>query len=241
MNKKQLKYVSDRTWQYFDTHDTMSKEKFEEILNVAKQVHKDVEETKKKGYIDPDMKQLKKDGHFFLDSGGDDKSRSIGEISFGEVSVSVLTDNKDIECAFIIDGSANVDIGINIIDLKPPEPHRKWSLEEDPCSQCKHEFPSISGRCKACCNTEHFDEFEAKTEPEKVYLDKSCGSCGDILYIADSITCSKCSRKHEKELIEDIRDDLEELIAWSKYLPVDSEIVIRLGRKQEKYEGMLKK
>lgn len=72
------------------------------------------------------------------------------------------------------------------------------------------------------------------TEPEKEYP-KVVYQLG-----SDSKEYIELKEKYDK-LIEDIQDDLEEIMGWCYGLPVDSEIVIRLGRKQEKYEGMLKR
>ena len=46
--------------------------------------------------------------------------------------------------------------------------------------------------------------------------------------------------KLKRELISEFGEDLDELVEWCKYLPVDSEINIRLGRKVEKWEEKLK-
>ena len=46
--------------------------------------------------------------------------------------------------------------------------------------------------------------------------------------------------KEKLALIADLKkefvEDLDEIVEWCKYLPVDSEINIRLGRKIEKWE-----
>lgn len=75
-----------------------------------------------------------------------------------------------------------------------------------------------------------------KTEPEKVYLDKSCGSCGDILYIIDSITCSKCSRKHEKELTEKFVNKLRNIRETHEIYPMGEKMLEELDELIKKYE-----
>lgn len=49
----------------------------------------------------------------------------------------------------------------------------------------------------------------------------------------------KLVRKEKQELINEIVEDLDELVAWSNNYPKDSEIYIRIKRKREKYQAML--
>lgn len=123
---------------------------------------------------------------------------------------------------------------------KLPEPHRKWSLEENPCAQCKHEFPSITQRCKSCCNTEGFDGFEPKeSEPEKYIendLQIECPQCG---WISEKFRV-KIDPKREKELIEGFLRGLKGLIIEDdmEYFPKFQKD--KYDQLIKEYEGMLK-
>ncbi len=59
-----------------------------------------------------------------------------------------------------------------------------------------------------------------------------CAKCGQKIKLKHL----KCQKEKREKLISDIQTDLDELVEWCKYLPVDSEINIRLGRKVEKWE-----
>ena len=63
---------------------------------------------------------------------------------------------------------------------------------------------------------------------------ESCWECGFNQKDQD-----EREKREKQELIEEFVEDLDELVEWCKYLPVDSEINIRLGRKVEKWEKML--
>ena len=67
------------------------------------------------------------------------------------------------------------------------------------------------------------------TEPD---FTSWCGheDCGIVNYLL----------KKQGELISKIVEDLDELVAWSNNYPKDSEIYIRIKRKREKYQAMLK-
>ncbi len=59
-----------------------------------------------------------------------------------------------------------------------------------------------------------------------------CNQCGQKIKLKHL----NCQKEKREKLISDIQTDLDELVEWCKYLPVDSEINIRLGRKVEKWD-----
>ena len=79
-----------------------------------------------------------------------------------------------------------------LTDSKPPEPI-DW----------KKYFPE----------TEKFIHYY-KESREDDYLDKTCNSCGQWLYKADSISCSECNKKNDKELILEFVNDLKTIAGY---------------------------
>jgi len=67
------------------------------------------------------------------------------------------------------------------------------------------------------------------------------GKTTELEYYSEIIVgqtfCGRQKNRLKQRLIAEFEEDLEEIMGWCKYLPVDSEIVIRLGRKQEKWES----
>jgi len=47
-----------------------------------------------------------------------DEQMVIGNMSYGNAYITVITYNKNVSCAFIIDGESNIDVGINITDTE---------------------------------------------------------------------------------------------------------------------------
>ena len=86
---------------------------------------------------------------------------------------------------------------------KLPEPWR--------CPKCQAELQWVND--EILCDCGYKDE---PRENDYTTLDKSCNCCGEILYAADSISCSECSRKNDKEIISEFVEDLKLEKEWLK-------------------------